>query len=203
MSSLRSFLKRLPSREKRITLATYITFFRFLLIPLIVVSMCMHHWGFAFWFFILASVSDMADGFIARNFNQRTFIGACLDPIADKLLTVSIFLTLAFVQSPLFSIPKWFVVIVLIKELLLILGSVLIITIKGRVEINPTYLGKATMFFQVFFITWLFACYFFKWLPLKTYNFALGGLLILIIFALIDYARIGLQQAKKFGYMSL
>jgi cardiolipin synthase (CMP-forming) len=203
MNSIIKVFRKLPSREKRLTFATILTLFRFLLIPFVVVSMIFQSWGLAFLFFLLAAISDVLDGYMARLFNQKTFLGACLDPVADKLLTLSIFTTLAFVQSPLFSIPKWFVLIVLVKELILVFGALTIILLRGKITIHPTLLGKLTMMVQVFFIIWLFACYFFKWLPFKTYRFSLGLVLAFVILSLIDYIRIGWQQAKKMGYLSV
>ncbi|OGB83854.1 hypothetical protein A3F66_06515 [candidate division TM6 bacterium RIFCSPHIGHO2_12_FULL_32_22] len=199
--SIIKFFKKLPLKEKRVTWATIITILRLCLIPIIIVSMIFQEWGVAFWLFVVASFSDVLDGNIARFFDQRTFLGACLDPIVDKILILSVFITLAFVQSPLFSIPKWFVFIILIKEILLLLGALIFIMINGKIEIHPTILGKTTMVAQVFFIIWLFACYFFKWVPVKTYKFSLSLVLILVILSLFDYIRVGLGRAKKLGFL--
>ena len=202
MKSIIKFLKKLPVKEKRLTFATALTSLRFLLIPFIVFAMIFQEWGIACICFVSAALSDILDGYIARLFNQKTFLGACLDPIADKLLTLSVFTTLAFVQSPLFSIPKWFVFTVLIKEIILVFGALFIILLRGKIEIHPTMLGKLTMCVQVLFIIWLFACYFFKWLPVKTYKFSLGLVLLLVIISLLDYIRIGFKQVKKLGLIT-
>ena len=186
--------KNLPPEETRITFSTMLTITRIVLTPFIVGAMIMGKWGVAFWLFVIASAFDTLDGNLARWLNQQTFLGACLDPIADKILLVSCFTTLAFVQSPLFSIPLWFVLLVLLKELIVIVGSFSIYFIKGHLEVNPTVLGKATTVAQVWFIIWLFACYFFGWVPTKTYHVALGVLLILVIFSLFQYIRLGLAQ---------
>jgi phosphatidylglycerophosphate synthase len=100
---------------------------------------------------------------------------------------------LAFVQSPLFVIPKWFVWFVLCKEVLQVTGAAFVYLSKGHIEIRPTKLGKVTAMAQMCFIIWLFACYFFHWVPIKTYYTMLGLLLILITVSLVQYALIGIR----------
>lgn len=190
------FFKKLPNKEKRITLPTQVTLIRLFLVPFIVTSMIYHKWGIAFLLFCIAALTDIVDGFLARYLNQKTFLGACLDPVADKLLIVSTFFTLSFVQSPLFSIPLWFVWLVLVKELILIFGAILIYYIKGFLQVEPTLLGKLTMAVQVIFVIWLFACYFFHWLPIKTYYLMLSVVTILVLSSLLQYAKIGIKQFK-------
>lgn len=193
-----SFLKRLPAHEWRMTLPNFLTILRLLTVPVTVVMMVKHQWGMAFGAFLFAALTDICDGFLARYLNQKTFLGACLDPIADKALILSVYFTLAFVQSPLFSIPLWFVVLVLMKELVLIGGAALLFYQKGFLKVAPTALGKATMAVQTLFIIWLFACYFFHWLPVKTYYTSLGVVLILVLSSLYQYAKIGFKQARAY-----
>jgi cardiolipin synthase (CMP-forming) len=189
-----NLLKRLPPEEKRITIPTVFTLIRILLTPFIVISMIAGNWGFAFGLFLTACITDTIDGSLARYLNAKTFLGACLDPIGDKLLILSIFFTLAFVKTPLFVIPLWFVLLVLCKELILVFGALFLFIRKGNLEVRPTMLGKLTTVAQMSFIMWLFACYFFRWMPVKTYYTMLSILLLLIGLSLIQYMRIGLQQ---------
>jgi len=191
-----SFLKKLPSREKRITIPTLLTFGRILLAPCIVAAMVMHWWGVAFSLFVIAALTDTVDGTIARSCDQKTFLGACLDPVADKILLLSCFFALAFVQSPLFSIPLWFVVIVLLREMIILGGSLGILLSGGQLIIAPTTLGKTTTLVQVIFIIWLFACYFFHWLPIKTYYTMLSLVMGLTLTSLIQYMRIGFRTVQ-------
>lgn len=156
----------------------------------------MHAWHIAFALFVVAAITDVLDGWIARWFNQRTFLGAALDPLADKVLVVAVFATLAFVQSPLFAIPLWFVILVLLKEAVQIAGALFVFSVKGHLHIAPTLLGKGTMVAQTIFIMWLFSCYFFAWVPIKTYYAMLTGVLILVILSFIDYMRIGFKQVR-------
>jgi len=186
--------KNLPPEETRITFSTVLTILRIVFTPFIVGAMIAGRWDVAFWLFVIAALFDVLDGNIARWLNQKTFLGACLDPIADKILLVCTFATLAFVQSPLFSIPLWFVLLVLFKELIVIIGSFVIYFVKGHLKVCPTVLGKATTVVQVFFVIWLFACYFFGWVPVRTYHMALGILFVLVVLSLFQYVRIGFAQ---------
>ncbi len=189
--------KNLPPHETRMTLSTVLTLLRIVLTPFIVAAMVMNFWGAAFWLFVISSALDVLDGNVARWLKQETFLGACLDPIADKILLISCFTTLAFVQSPLFTIPHWFVVLVLLKELIVLGGSFSIFFIRGHLIVHPTILGKATTVAQTGFVVWLFACYFFGWVPLKTYDVALGLLFSLIILSLVQYMRLGFAQWRS------
>ena len=190
------FFQRLPAREKRLTLSTYVTIARIILAPLIVLAMTQRAWGLAFGLFLGAVLTDILDGQLARLLKEQTFLGACLDPVADKILIVSVFFTLSFVQSPVFSIPLWFVWLVLIKELLQIVGAFAVYAIKGHIIVRPTILGKFGMFAQSSFIIWLFACYFFRWFPIKTYYTVLGVVIIVVLASFIRYAQIGIKQLR-------
>ncbi len=192
-----SQLLRKLSRERfRITFPTVLTITRLALTPFIVCAMIFQLWSAAFWLFIIAAITDLLDGFLARRWNQRTFFGACLDPIADKVLLLSVFFTLAFVPTPLFSIPRWFCWFVLAKELLQLLGAIAIYKFKGNLNIQPTILGKLTTVVQMSFILWLFTCYFFHWMPMKTYSMMLGLLFILVLATFVQYGTIGWKFVK-------
>ncbi|MDR3550936.1 MAG: CDP-alcohol phosphatidyltransferase family protein [Candidatus Babeliales bacterium] len=192
-----NFFKKLPDREKKITISTMLTLLRIFLVPFIVLSMIFFYWGTACVLFCIAAASDVADGYLARILDEKTFLGACLDPIADKILVLSCFFTLAFVQSPLFSIPLWFVLLVLLKELVLVIGALILYRLKGHIEIHPTLLGKSTTVVQMGFIMWLFACYFFTWIPVKTYYSMLGIVILLVFASLMHYITIGIKQLKR------
>ncbi len=181
----------MPDAEKRITIPTLFTLARIIVVPIIVGAMMKHYWGIAFFFFVFACMTDLIDGFLARLLNEKTFLGACLDPVADKLLLLSCFSTLAFVSTPLFSVPRFFVLFVVGKEALQIAGALLIYHFRGHLDVHPTLLGKTTTCIQMIFIMWLFACYFFCWMPIKTYYVMLGVMIFFIGVSFIQYARMG------------
>lgn len=191
---VRYLLQKIPADQKRLTLSTALTLMRIGLVPLVVVAMIMHWWGIAFGVFVAAAITDMLDGFLARYLHQQTFLGACLDPLADKLLIVSVFATLACISTPFFTIPYWFVFIVLAKELVQISGGAFLYWLRDELAMQPTWLGKMTMVLQTCFIVWLFACYFFQWMPIKTYYGMLGSLLVCIGATFVQYVRHGYEQ---------
>ncbi len=142
------------------TTATQITLLRILLIPVFV--------GFAIYYarsihegapderlriaavtiFAVAALSDMLDGWIARRFNQRSRLGAILDPLADKLLLLAAVLTLAFTEWPA-RLPLWFVIVVISREILTVVGAFLIDHVVGRVEVHPHWTGKVATFLLI------------------------------------------------------
>jgi cardiolipin synthase len=188
--------KRLPEAEKRITIPTLFTLLRIVFVPIIIGAMIVGWWGCAFFFFVFACLTDVIDGLLARLLNEKTFLGACLDPIADKLLLISCFFTLAFISTPLFSIPRWFVLFVVSKEIIQVAGALIIYRLRGHLDIQPTLLGKTTTCLQMFFIMWLFACYFFCWVPIKVYYTMLGIMIFFIGASFGQYVRIGLRMIK-------
>jgi len=189
-------LSRMPTHEWRLTFSTMITIMRIMLAPCVVASMLYGTWGKASILFVIASLTDFLDGNMARLLNEQTFLGACLDPIADKILLLPCFMTLAFIKTPLFSIPLWFVLVVLVREFIVLVGALVIYLYHHDVEIKPTLLSKLTTMMQMLFITWLFACYFMHWHPQKTYFAMLGLLLVLVVSSLLQYIYIGIHELK-------
>lgn len=194
-----SFFKKLPDKEKKITLSTKITLMRIFMVPLIVFAIINHYWGIVFWLIIVAAISDVADGKIARLRNEITVLGTCLDPIADKLLILSSYLALAYCNTSFLSIPVWFFWIVLFKEILLIIGGIVFYLLKGNI-VQPEPVGKFAMALQTIFIAWLSSCYYFHWHPFITYQVMLSGVIIFVISSLFQYFKIGINQLMLQNY---
>lgn len=192
-----SLFHNLPPKEKRLTFATILTILRALIIPFVVLSMIFQNWDLAFLFFLIASITDLLDGIIARAAGEQTILGSVLDPIVDKILILSVYFTLSFIETPLFHIPKWFFIIVLAKELLLIFGTLYLIKVKGFFQLKPTFNGKLAMVFQVLFIVWLFSCYFFNWVPVKTYYLMLFLVLWFTIAVFLEYLHLAIKGKFK------
>ena len=115
------------------TAANMITVLRFLLVPAVVYCLLTVQWQLAFAGFVVAGVSDAVDGFVARHFNQRSKLGAYLDPMADKLLLVSVFVVLGFMGE----LPLWLVVAAVSRDGLIV-GAVLLSALMGSpVEMKP------------------------------------------------------------------
>jgi cardiolipin synthase (CMP-forming) len=183
-----------------ITIANLFTFARVLLAPCIVRAMLIHAWLYAFIFFTIAALTDLVDGALARFLQEETTVGAYLDPVADKLLLISCYATLGFVESPLFIIPHWFVIIVLIKEFLLMGAALYLSSVAQLIEIRPTLLGKITTLVQVLFIWFLFACSYFHWLSADSMHICFIIIALLMITTLIHY---GYTAYKKVEHLWL
>ncbi|MCM8778705.1 MAG: CDP-diacylglycerol--glycerol-3-phosphate 3-phosphatidyltransferase [Candidatus Omnitrophica bacterium] len=156
-------------------LANRLSFFRIVLIPLFIALMLYYTpqrdylRSFAAFIFILSVISDFLDGYIARRSGQITRMGTLLDPIADKLLINTSFILL-FIRKGLsasFTVPLWLPLVVLSRDLLLVIGSLLIYLTQGKLEIKPTLLGKLSTFFQT--LTIIFIILHFSLVPIFWY----------------------------------
>jgi cardiolipin synthase len=101
--------------------------------------------GWALVIFALAGMTDGADGLIARLTHQRTELGAYLDPIADKLLLSSAFITLAIFEL----LPNWLTVIVIARDVIILVGILVMTLNHYEVKIDPSLFGKVTTTFQI------------------------------------------------------
>jgi cardiolipin synthase len=100
--------------------------------------------------FLIAVISDVIDGYIARRYYQKTKAGAILDPLADKLLLISAFTCLYIVgkEFSFFQFPVWFVVTMISRDAILLLGALIIQLTVGRLDIEANIFGKITAFIQ-------------------------------------------------------
>jgi cardiolipin synthase len=130
-----------------VSLPNLITIARILLVPLAVWLIIGHQFGFALLVFVAAGVSDAVDGFIARRFKLQSELGGYLDPIADKALLVSIYVSLAILQV----LPNWLAIIVVTRDVLIV-GAVLLALVMGRpLEMRPLQISKVNTVAQIFF----------------------------------------------------
>lgn len=118
---------------------------RIVLVPLVVWLIVTHEMLAAFLLFLLAGFSDAADGFLAKRFQWRTELGAYLDPVADKLLLVSIYVTLGFSNH----LPAWLVIAVVSRDVLIIGAFLLSWGLSRPVPIHPLMVSKANTFAQI------------------------------------------------------
>jgi len=126
-------------------LANWLTLLRILLIPVFVTLLVYRRPAVAFAVFCLASLTDMLDGYIARHGGRPTRLGAFLDPLADKLLLTSAFVTLTYLKA----IPFWITAVVVSRDLILSVGVLVIHVSGGTVHPAPTWLGKLSTAFQM------------------------------------------------------
>jgi cardiolipin synthase len=127
-----------------------LTILRILSIPVFVIFLLYDHLFIALLIFIGAGITDGLDGLIARVYHQRTTIGAYLDPIADKLMLTTSFIVLAVLGI----IPSWLTVIVIARDVIILLGILILHLTAHQVEIKPIFMGKASTVLQLTAIAW-------------------------------------------------
>jgi cardiolipin synthase len=130
-------------------LPNYITLVRIVLIPFFINLMIYGYYREALAVFVVACVTDALDGLIARLTSSITELGALLDPIADKLLILSAFVTLVLLEM----LPVWLVTIVVSRDVILILGSLVIYMLGYDLKARPSIIGKVTTVLQLFVVT--------------------------------------------------
>ena len=121
---------------------------RILLIPVFIGFLLYERYEYSLAVLLLAGLTDGLDGTIARVANQRTRLGAYLDPVADKLLLTSGFVTL----SVLHLVPSWIAIVVVSRDMMLMTGTLLARLTESQLDISPTLLGKGTTLVQLSYL---------------------------------------------------
>jgi cardiolipin synthase (CMP-forming) len=129
-------------------LANLITLGRLLAVPLVVWLILSGDYVATFWLFAAASVSDAVDGYVAKHFDQRSDLGALLDPIADKALIVSLFVTLGLAGD----LPDWLVILVVFRDLLIIGGFLLAAALTQPIAWRPLMVSKVNTTLQLILV---------------------------------------------------
>src|SRR5208282_361295 len=145
------------------TTANKITILRILLIPFFVVETLYYvengnevHRLLAILSFAITAILDGVDGYIARRYNQRSELGAILDPLADKMLLMSGIVTLSFNHaSYIGQIPLWLTGTILGRDLLLLIGIAVIRLTVGNVVVHPRVIGKIATVLQMIVVVWI------------------------------------------------
>jgi CDP-diacylglycerol--glycerol-3-phosphate 3-phosphatidyltransferase len=186
---------------RTMTTANKVTILRMLLIPFFVVEALYYvKTGkeefrlMAILAFAIAAICDGVDGYIARRYNQRSELGAILDPLADKLLLVSGIVLFTFENRPYFgSIPLWLTGTIIGRDLLILVGMVVIQMTVGKVKVRPRIPGKVATVLQMLCIIWILL----HWdmlLPAVWFNvWTLGAAICTGISGLL-YVRDGMKQ---------
>ncbi len=138
-----------PLRNKRfLSMLTFPNFFSFARIVLIVpfiFFLTRHDYDLAFWIYLAAGLTDALDGALARLLHQHSLVGAYLDPTADKLFMTASFLSLAILQL----LPVWLVVLVILRDVIIVVGLIILRVNARSPEIRPSLLSKGTTLFQL------------------------------------------------------
>ena len=134
-----------PPEAGLFTLPNAITFARLCAVPGAVWLILNHRLDLAFWVFVAAGVSDAVDGWLARITHSRSTLGAILDPMADKALLVSVYVTLAGIAV----LPDWLAILVVFRDLLIV-GGVLVLYVLGQPpSIRPIFVSKLNTALQI------------------------------------------------------
>jgi CDP-diacylglycerol--glycerol-3-phosphate 3-phosphatidyltransferase len=150
--------------------------------------------------FILAALSDGLDGYVARRYNQRSTLGVYLDPIADKGLLLSGIITLSISNwsesDPEYgSFPIWFPVLVITRDAVILVGTMILYLLNGKVHVKPNWTGKVATVLQMIAIGWVMLQL--RFIPLL-YVVIAAGLFTLI--SGIVYVTEGVRQLQAEGH---
>lgn len=145
------------------TIPNLITIGRLVIVPIVIVMIMQGEWGWAFTLFVVAGISDGVDGYLARRFDMRTEFGAYIDPLADKALLVSIYVTLPIIGV----LPGWLAIIVVSRDIMII-AAIMVSWLMGRpVAIKPLAISKLNTAVQIGFAALV--------LGKKAFGFELGA----------------------------
>jgi cardiolipin synthase (CMP-forming) len=129
------------------TLPNLITIGRLIIVPLVVIMIGQERWSLAFILFVAAGASDAIDGYIARRFDMRSEFGAYIDPLADKALLVSIYVTLSIVGV----LPGWLAIVVVSRDLMILSAIIVSWLMQRPMAIQPLRIGKLNTAAQIAF----------------------------------------------------
>lgn len=140
-----TFTRGLRRKVLTVNLPNLITLLRLFAVPLLVWLILGNHLIFALWVFVAAGVSDALDGLIAKRFGLGTVLGSFLDPLADKALLVSVYVTLGYKGD----LPTWLVIAVVFRDLVIIGGALLFHTVTQSLTMEPLKISKANTVAQI------------------------------------------------------
>ena len=120
-----------------------------MMVPVIIWLVLTHRMQAAFWLFALAGLSDILDGLLARILKESTKIGAYLDPLADKALLMGLFVTLSIRDY----LPLWLVILVVFRDVMIIIGSLLLLILDKGFTVNPLLISKLNTLAQILLIS--------------------------------------------------
>ena len=172
-----------------LSIPNLITLGRILLVPIVVWAIASGRLQIAFLLFMVAAISDAVDGFLAKRFGMKTELGAYLDPLADKVLIVSIYVTLGITGV----IPLWIVILVASRDFMIV-GAIMLSWLAGMpVAIKPHLISKLNTAAQIVYACLVLATYGYQISaePLLTLVMALVAILtsLSVVFYLAQWVR--------------
>jgi len=128
-----------------VNIPNLLTILRIVFVPVIVILLIQGQYGKGLVCLAVAGITDGLDGFLARRWNQKTAIGAFLDPIADKTLVISVFATLGVIGL----VPAWLSVVVISRDCMILGGILVLMLLSIPLEVKPSAVSKMTTFLQL------------------------------------------------------
>jgi CDP-diacylglycerol--glycerol-3-phosphate 3-phosphatidyltransferase len=150
--------------------------------------------------FLIASISDGLDGYVARHYKQRSSLGVILDPIADKGLLLSGIITLSIsnwskIDPDYGRFPAWFPVLVITRDAVILVGTVVLYVLNGKVDVKPNWTGKVATVLQMIAIGWVMLQL--RFLPLLLVVACAG---LFTFFSGVVYVVEGIRQLQAAGH---
>src|SRR6202042_1746701 len=133
--------------KRRVSIPNIITLGRILLVPVIIWAIASNQMEIAFAIFIVAGVSDAVDGFLAKRYNLTSELGALLDPLADKALLVSIYISLGIWGA----VPRWIVTLVVSRNIMIATAVIFSWLFEKPIPMKPLMVSKLNTVAQVAF----------------------------------------------------
>ncbi|HKQ88067.1 MAG TPA: CDP-alcohol phosphatidyltransferase family protein [Candidatus Acidoferrales bacterium] len=181
-------------KSRILTVPNELTFLRLAFLPFFIIAIKYDRYDLALGILFAAGISDGLDGLLARLLNQKTTLGAYLDPIADKLLLSSSYLVLALKGR----IAWWLAIMVLGRDVLILMACAVILLVVGFRSFPPSIWGKATTLFEILLvlIVLLFAVFHWSWLPV-TQTYCRYVVAALVMFSGVHYSLVVARQLDK------
>jgi cardiolipin synthase (CMP-forming) len=136
-----------------LNLPNLISLGRLFLVPLTIWLIIDGRYGAAFWVLVVAGISDALDGFIAKRFDRRTRLGALLDPVADKAMLISVYVSLGVAHQ----LWTWLVVLVVFRDVLIVGGFLLIQALAVPKQYDPLYISRINTGMQITLVGFVLA----------------------------------------------
>jgi cardiolipin synthase (CMP-forming) len=168
-----------------LNLPNLITIARILLVPVVVWAIASHEMQAAFVLFLLAGVSDAVDGFLAKRLHMTSELGAHLDPLADKVLIVSIYIALGITEA----IPRWIVILVVSRDILIVGGIMLAVFLGKPMKVKPVLVSKLNTAAQIVFACLVLAALAFDFKAELTERIIMGTVAVLTLASIGFYVR--------------
>jgi cardiolipin synthase len=166
---------------------------RIAMVPMVVGAIATQRIQLALGLFFIAGFSDGLDGFLARRFRWHTPVGAILDPIADKLLMIGTFVTLAIAGL----IPAWLAALVIARDVIIMGGAILYHFLFGDLEGNPTRISKLNTALELLYVIIALAMPLVTALPAWLPRLFEAVLIVTITVSGASYVISGIRRARQ------